>query len=67
VSFSIGKLSQQLLISDGDSVCTGETPTGNDFETFFPNFDGVITEEFFNFLRAIFRRFLVFFGEVMES
>ncbi|KAJ7276907.1 hypothetical protein C8J57DRAFT_1714102 [Mycena rebaudengoi] len=35
-------------------VCTGETPTGNDFETFFPNFDGVITEEFFNFLRAIF-------------
>ncbi|KAJ7262602.1 hypothetical protein C8J57DRAFT_1719457 [Mycena rebaudengoi] len=33
-------------------VCTGETPTGNDFETFFPNFDGVITEEFFNFLPA---------------
>ncbi|KAJ7237865.1 hypothetical protein C8J57DRAFT_1566832 [Mycena rebaudengoi] len=35
-------------------VCTGETPTGNDFETFFPNFDGVVTEEFFNFLRLIF-------------
>ncbi|KAJ7276579.1 hypothetical protein C8J57DRAFT_1466085 [Mycena rebaudengoi] len=35
-------------------VCTGETPAGNNFETFFPNFDGVITEEFFNFLRLIF-------------
>ncbi|KAJ7227795.1 hypothetical protein C8J57DRAFT_1252323 [Mycena rebaudengoi] len=35
-------------------VCTGETPIGNDFKSFFPNFDTVITGEFFNFLRAVF-------------
>ncbi|KAJ7260164.1 hypothetical protein C8J57DRAFT_1471795 [Mycena rebaudengoi] len=35
-------------------ICTGETPAGNNFETAFPNFDNVIVDEFYEFLRAVF-------------
>ncbi|KAJ7279183.1 hypothetical protein C8J57DRAFT_1713064 [Mycena rebaudengoi] len=35
-------------------ICTGETPAGNNFETAFPNFDNVIIEQFYDFLRAVF-------------
>ncbi|KAJ7203721.1 hypothetical protein C8J57DRAFT_1259584 [Mycena rebaudengoi] len=42
-----GELSVKIL-------CTGETPTGNDFQFSFPKFNEVIFEGFQDFLRAVF-------------
>jgi hypothetical protein len=48
------------------SLCTGKTPAGNDFQYSFPKFDEVIFAGFQDFIRAVFRKFVLSLGTAKD-